>query len=477
MANISYNNLSSPSNILTFTEVPNILKVEENVQGQKCIIELKIENGLRYTVTADSQYNISMFGEVITNAMSPSDAVNRRFFIANDAQSTAMGIVKALRECSNLSADFNVFGDSNGYVYVVAKTIGNKIVNANDIQTNIPNQYMTIEITDGSSSSSLFNSKIDVDVYSGTPSFNTYITTLEKNFYGSECAFDVSPVLATFSQYGKTKPYVFNISAYGDNGEFYTLGSMSGNTAIGYLANQSQKYLVANGVQTLINNSRGRNGQGILYVYEPTIPYTVLRNDEVIAWNVNVYAKDSAFNVIWSGSSVESYSSDSLIEDYSVSIPQTAFTSAYYIDLEVDGKTTRFNVTKPLKATDYCQRVLWRNEYGGISFFDFTSARRETDNVEIETYEKNVFDYYVTNEFEKKKIYKNSYNKSVSLTSHILQEDGKWIFNSLMRSKKVWTIVNGSLFYIIPKTIDVAEDQTYNNIYTATLTYEYSDIA
>ena len=57
-----------------------------------------------------------------------------------------------------------------------------------------------------------------------------------------------------------------------------------------------------------------------------------------------------------------------------------------------------------------------------------------------------------------------------------MEEDGKYIFNSLMRSKKVWTTVNGKKYYIIPKSIEVIEDQTYNNIYTAKLTYEYSDI-
>jgi len=57
-----------------------------------------------------------------------------------------------------------------------------------------------------------------------------------------------------------------------------------------------------------------------------------------------------------------------------------------------------------------------------------------------------------------------------------MEEDGKCIFNSLMMSKKVWTSVNGKTYYIIPKSIDVVEDQSYNNIYTAKLTYEYSDI-
>ena len=47
---------------------------------------------------------------------------------------------------------------------------------------------------------------------------------------------------------------------------------------------------------------------------------------------------------------------------------------------------------------------------------------------------------------------------------------------SLMRSKKMWTEVNGKTYYIIPDNIEVTEDQNYNGIYTATFSYEYSDI-
>ena len=74
--NITYNNLSSPSNILTFTEVPNILKISENVTGTKCTIQFSMSNGLRQTVSADSQYYITLFRETITSVMSPENGYN-----------------------------------------------------------------------------------------------------------------------------------------------------------------------------------------------------------------------------------------------------------------------------------------------------------------------------------------------------------------------------------------------------------------
>ena len=474
--NITYNNLSSPSNILTFTEVPNILKISENVTGTKCTIQFSMSNGLRQTVTGDSQYYITLFGETISNVMAPENTNNKRFYISDDAESTAMSIARALRNCGGLNADFDIFGNGST-VEIIAKTIGKKITTANYLQRNIPGDKMGVSVQDGSSTSILFNSKIQVDVYnSNAANVSNFITTLEKNWYGDECAFDVSPVLSTFSEYGQTQPYTFVLNVFRDNGEWQNQGTVSGNTTIGYHANQSDKYKYAQGVQMLLNKNRGTNGTMILYTYNNVIPYSVLCGSDTGGWNVKVSVKDSAFNEVYANTSTSSRTTSNMIVDTNATIPQTAIKNGYYVDITVGTQTTRFNIIKPLKATEYYQRILWRNEYGGISFFDFTGSRSESDSVDIETYEKNIFDYHDNSEFERKMIYKNDYKKSVSLTSHLLEEDGKWIFNSLMRSKKVWTTINGKTYYIIPKSIDVQEDQTYNNIYTAKLTYDYSDI-
>ena len=474
--NITYNNLSSPSNILTFTEVPNILKISENVTGTKCTIQFIMGDNLRQTVSADSQYCITLFGETVSNVMSATEARNKRFYISDDAKSTAMSIASALRNCGGLNADFDIFGNG-GTVEIIAKTIGKKITTANYLQRNIPAQYMSVSIQDGNSYSILFNSKIDIDVYdSASVNVSNYITTLEKNWYGDECAFDMSPVLATFSEYGQTKPYSFVINVFREDGEWQNQGTVSGNTTIGYHANQSDKYKYAQGAQMLLNKNRGTNGTMILYTYNNVIPYSVLCGSDTGGWNVTVSVKDSAFNEVYSYTSTGRRTTSNMIVDTNATIPQTAMTSGYYVDITIGTQTTRFNIIKPLKATEYYQRIQWRNEYGGISFFDFTGSRSESDSVDIETYEKNIFDYYDNEYFERKMIYSNDYNKTISLKSHLMEEDGKWIFNSLMRSKKVWTTVNGKTYYIIPKSIDVEEDQQYNNIYTAKLTFGFSDI-
>lgn len=474
---ITYNAQSSPTNMLTFTDVPNILSVTEYSTGSKASFNFFWEGNLQTSVTADSQYYVTFLGETVSNVMNPQMAKNKRFYISADEDGTAASFARALRNCGGIAADFNII-HSGPDVYLLAKTFGQKWSNTpNYIQRNIPNDKLSTWGSDGNAYSVLYNSKIGVDIYSGvTSDRNNYVTTLEKNFYGNECAFDVSPVLATFSEYGKTIPYYMVLNLFREDGEWQYMGTVSGNTAIGYQANQADKYKYAQGVQMLLNKRRGNDGIMTLYTYSNFIPYSVLCGPDLGGYSVTVSCKDSANNEIYSHMDTAHRTTSNYILDGGITVPSNIFNSTYYVDVTLGTETTRFNVIKPLKATEYYQRILWRNEYGGISFFDFTSSKSESDSVDIETYEKNIFDYYTTSEYERKKIYSNDYKKTVTLTSHLMEEDGKWIFNSLMRSKKVWTTVNGKTYYIIPKSIEVNEDQSYNNIFTAKLQYEYSDI-
>ena len=478
---ITYNNQSDYGSVdyLTFTEIPNILKVSETIQGTRRTFDITMDGNLQATVTGDGQYYVTLLGETITSVMSPSNAKNKRFYISADEDSTAYSMCLAFRNCSSLAAQFNIIHAGN-VIHFIAKEFGGSW-GRDYFFTNIPtNSFIRTSIYNGSVNSDLYNGKILVDVYQTSTANTNYVTTLEKNYYGDECAFDMSPVLATFSEYGRTVPYIFNINMVKGvgryEGDWQHLGYVSGYTTIGYHANQSEKYLEMNDVQMLMNYER--NYKPIIrYVYGDTIPYSVLIGTNVGGWSYVVSCKDSAFNEIYnSGTQTAHRQGSSYIVDQSITIPTYVKPSTYYVDVTVGTNTYRFNVIKPLKAAEYFQRVLWRNEYGGISFFDFTGSKSETDSVNIETYEKNVFDYHETSEFEKKKIYKNDYDKTVKLTSHLMEEDGKWIFNSLMRSKQVWTFVSGYKYYIIPKSIEVTEDSTYNNIYKATLTYTYSDI-
>ena len=467
--NITLNNINSPSRILTFSDIPNIVKVSEDITGRNGVFSFVFNGNLKTSVSADSQYYVTFLDETVTNVMSPSKANNKRFYISTSPTSTAASFARAIRSCPSIMANFTV-EHSGTEVELVARTMGKAWSDVpNYFSTNISSPYLTTTAYDGVAYSSLFGAKVQLDFIDND---NNYLTTLEKNFYGDECAFNISPILSTMSEYGKANEYKIKLSSIASDGEYSSLGTVSGYTTVGYAANQSDRYKFVNGADIMLNSNRNQ----VRYVYGTSIPYSVLWGNTA-TYLLAVSIKDSAFNTLYTYSStIQTENFDSHIVDTSYTIPNQYHTLASYVDITIGNKTTRFKVIKPLKSAEYYQRILWRNEYGGIEFFDFTGQRSEYDSVDIETYEKNIFDYYTTSEYQSKKIYKNDYKKSVKLTSHLLESNGRWTFNSLMNSKSVWTVINNKTYYIIPKSIEVTEDQTYNNIYTATLTYEYSQI-
>jgi hypothetical protein len=343
-----------------------------------------------------------------------------------------------------------------------------------------------VSATDGSSDASLYGAKVDVDVYSEDASGVKYITTLEKNYYGSECAFDMSPVLTTFAEIGKTMPYTMKVSSI--KGDTYSVLAQFNDNYIaqGYMCNQGNKYINL-GDNTLMfaqNFSRGSNkdkdNNTLLYVYGTTIPFSFITHNNG-GMNITIDYRDSDLTLLssYSGYTWRNTDSSRKLWDYTVDLAfntgmKERFKQAFYIDVTLGSiRTARYNVIKPLKATEYYQRVLWRNSYGGISFFDFTGAKTETRDFELATYQKSIYDYYIDPRNELDKVYDNKVKYTVTLKSHLFEEDGKYVFNDLIQSPEVWTVINGQEYAIILDSVSVDETDR-NNIYEATVKYHYS---
>lgn len=469
--NIRYNNLAEPANLLTFSDVPNILSLTATISGSKGVFSFTFNGNLQSQVTGDSQFSVTFMDETVTNVMNPSNAKNKRFYISSSPSATAVYFAKALRNCPSLAAQFDIENDG-AEVELVSKTYGRTwTLNPNFLVMNIPSTYLTANGVDGTASpEDVFQSNVLVDFYvPNVGSGYKYLTTLEKNFYGDECAFNMSPVLSTIAKFGEISDYKVRISTVSQTGSYNVRGTLTCKVGYGYMANQSDKCVALNGNMIALNKNRNQ----IRYVYGTKIPFSVLSNKNNI--NISYSIKDSTLTEIYTSSGT--VLNDDYLVDTEFTIPNTYYSRASFVDITIGGERTRFNVIKPLNATEYYQRVYWRNEYGGIEFFDFTGQRTESDSVDIETYEKNIFDMYKNNSYEIKKIYSNNFRKEVKLTSHLMEENGRWFVNSLARSKKVWTEINNKVHYIIPKSIDATEDNTYNNIYTASLTYEYSQLS
>lgn len=488
MANIIYDGGSSSqaTNMITFTDFPNILRVDDNVFGTKAYYELEVIGNLKNATERDGQWHITLFGDTITNVVSPQNAINKSFCVMTDNTSTAASIVKALRNCPNIAANFVVYHDSNT-ITVESRENGSIFNGSTTFESDIPTTYLSVNGYDGSGSS-LQGAKIDVDVISN----GEYITTLEKNFYKDGVEFNVSPVLTTLAKYGETVPYNFKISSISSDGQYGVLGYVNNNyITAGYLCNQGYGILMLNsGVQLAQNVMRGKNrgytNNTRLYVYEPNIRVSVYTTSSP---TVTVRYLDSAMNQIASTQGeFHVLNNDARLNDLSIELDTTYFNQAFYVEVVIGSITLLYEVIKPLKATEYSQRIYWRNSYGGVSFFDFTGQRSETRNLEVMTYQENIYDAVkatireyrngsiVNMPYEElTKPYNNTVDYSVTLKSHLFEHDGKYIFNDLIQSSKVWTMINNTFYEIILDSVSV-DEQNNNDIYEATVKYKYSQV-
>lgn len=468
---ITYNDKTTSNKLVTFTDVPNILLFDEVFTGWEGTFSLHFQGNMKSLVTANNQFHITFLDEDITNVMNPSDATGKRFYISSDANSTAVSVAQALRSCASINANYTV-GYGNGEVELRGKSLGTKWGSvAHFFDTNIPSAYMTVEAYDGDAyPEDLYMSKVIVDVVDG----DRMLTTLAKHFYGDHCGFDMSPVLSTIAEEGKLKPYTLimrTVAAYGTNaGKMTERGQIEGYVGLGYQANQSDRFKFYANDALLLNTNRNQ----LRYVYGTSIPFSVMSSGSSVS--VTVTVQNEARTQLYSNTYSVTVGSGH-IADTTFDIPANIYSIASYVNITAGGTTVKFKVIKPLNAAEYYQRIHWRNEYGGIEFFDFTGKRSESDSLDTDTYEKNIYDFYTNPAYESKKIYRNEVKKSVKATSHLLESDGRWFANSLMRSKRVWTTINGKKHYIIPTGISVEEDGTYNNVYTVQLTYEYSQLS
>lgn len=472
---VTYNNATSgeASNFITFTDIPNILKISDTGGGLPAVFVLTFYDNLHDATlpSGDTFWYISLLGETISSVDVYTNAFNKNFYPATTPVSTAASVAKALRNCQNITANFTVEHDGSK-VTLRGRSVGPATFG---YLTNIPSEYLYgVATSSGVADSVLYNSKVNVDLYNG----ESYVTSLEKNYYGSEVAFNMSPVLSTVAKIGSTEPYTMKVSYMNSSG-YTSLGTIGTNyIAQGFMCNQGHKFLTLNSLQLAANYTRGdtktTDNNTSLYVYGNTIPLSLYMSANV-AVSINIHYLNSAYEELSSSTYTYTNSTSSKLKDVEIPLTETYVRLSSYIDIEFPSinKTYRYNVIKPLKATEYYQRILWRNSYGGISFFDFTGQRSETRNLELSLYQKNIYDYYTSSTNELDKIYNNDVEYQVTLKSHLFDKDGRWLFNDLIQSPEVWTTSNGEGYAILLSNVSVDEVET-NDIFEATVKYKYS---
>ena len=481
---ITYNGNDNLYRYVTFTDIPNILSVTDDTGGTAAKISISIQDSHSWylNTTEDGQWFVTLFGETISNVLNPANANGKSFYISptND-YATASSIAKALRACPSIAANFKVEHDQENTedVNIIARNVGAIFADyPNAYSTNITSTYALVRGTDGTATSQLTNSTIMVDIYDD----DEYITTLEKNYYNGAANFNLSPVLETMAEFGKANKYLFYVSYQkGDN--WSQLGACGFNyIANGYMVNQGLKDFEITSVHLAQNVSRGETKSGVnnkstLYVYEPSIPMSLYVKENVGGFNYTINYLDSKYDVISASTGTwQNIDTSNILKEIEFLLDEDLLKNTYYVDIVIsDEFSIRYNVIKPLKATEHCQRIYFRNSYGGISFIDLTGQKTETRETETVTYDTNLYNYYADdNDINELKIpFDNTVDYQYSIKSHLFENDGKYIYNDLLQSPFVYTYINGERYRLLITSISV-EEQDNNNVWEATVKYKLS---
>ena len=498
--NITYNGMTDAKNTVSFTRLPNILKIKENNNGTPASATITISDLSR--VTSTKEYTLIINGVKLISTLSLVNAAGNKFYLSNsdsDKTIVAYKLVETLRGLNTLPLNYDITlatasdGTLSPVITIIAKNNGRQF-DLNIEGTLIDNNIATVSFTSGTSSSNLLKgvmNKVLVEVYqvnnpstqdkigSTTYQMGTYLTTLTKEAFGEEVSFDLSPLFSAITDYDTLSEV--NLYIYIMNDNTLTLAGIMKDIyfTTGYMVNQGVNYLPVPSTQLAQNVSRGTTkstiNNSILYVYQPTIQFTLyvpFATPAAKTINFKVYYINSA-NIPIKTTTTSYYIVKSMTSPV-INLDQSLFDRSFYIDVEIpDVGKLRYNVIKPLKATDEIQRVYWTNSYGGISFFDFTGTRTETRKTKVDYYQQNLFDYYDKDTAQLNKVYNKDVSITVSLSTHSIEKDGTWQFFDLQNSSNAWTYVNGKKYFITITDLKITESQV-NDIYTATVEYEYS---
>lgn len=410
MAEITVNGLQNNyEGMIMLSDVPNIVAYENASSGSKAKLEITFTQN-RYQPPVKGQ-TITINGETISSVSEITECNGRHFYIGQfDLGWTCSTMAQALNNCPTIAANYNIWA-TDTKVIIEAKTDGSKYNLT--VEDELTSLTMYTTKNDGTSTDDLKNEifakvsiqifKQEVDKYNGTKQDAEYIATLSKTYYDDKVSFDISPIISTFSKYGQLTAFRFDVYLMSSNiqNPYSKIISVENMYVInGYRSNLSTPYIYSDNIPQLmqwVDNGTDWMNKYTLYLYKPEIDLSWVGFDAPV-FQINYL--DSTFKSFHT----ETYSrSNYKTIDIHVDVSGDYFMEAFYISVtlpsinSVNGKLL-YTVVKGLKATSECTRIYWRNEFGGISFFDFTGAHDKELTFGGNTYECSDLGYYDTNE-------------------------------------------------------------------------------
>lgn len=492
MAKVRLNGQSNVNNVTCFSYAPTILEVSSNATGSYTIWQINV--GQLSSISNDMYVKVNnVVLNMVTNIkeakgyrfyMTPSTTMSQRKLMANS-------LMDALKRIPEIAAGYDVYMPYDGsekrlIILMKSKSFGNNT--PLEITTNI--SALSMSHTDGSASTELKDGDLKVDIYkmlpaqkynNQSPMIGLYITTLSKHTANdSKVKFDLGSVFASLTDEGKVVQfgvYIYhttgiNLTEIADYKAVYNVN--------GYLINQGGEFIPRfDNAKVALNANRGENrnylNNTILYVYENNIPLSIMAADGVntLQYKIHYIGSDNQ-DII--GGITNTMNLTGPLNHVTIQLSDNYLAQSKYIDIEFTQYnlgTLRFNVIKPVRATDECQRVYWYNSWGGVSFFDFTGNRTEERKVKSTTYQDSVLDYYDNDTNERDYIYDKQNDITVKLTTHNIHKDGQWHLFDLQQSRTAWTYINGERYRIIVSDLTI-NTTSVTDIYTATIEYTYS---
>lgn len=447
---ITINNLQNANNILLLSQVPNILTLEDVQENNYAQLELTT-----YDVITTKKASITINGITITSTNILENAVNNVFYINYNVNTSFLmsDIARALNSTS-LSANYKIWSNKN-VLYVKAKQASasyNIIYSIDGI--NLYQSNTTV-----SNNSVLTDSNITLQLLT---SDGEYITSLSKKYLNDKLSFNLSPLFVSLLQFDELREYDIKLVATQGTKltELYEMDNVKvlngyklDNDSLNYITHNNSNKLLQDFDGDLYYNSNDREFQLTIYNHsKKPFSYTVQEYNGNTRLSSMQYDDETMSN--YCILTIPVYRTDAT--HVTITLPEIG--EVKYIN------TAKNNYTNPEEH----QTVYWNNSFGGISFFPFTFSKTEEYSTEKEIITTNVFEYY--NNQNTKKVYSNTTQTTVTLTSQYLPKNTEKLFKDLNKSMNAYIIDNkGNKKTIIINS--VAFNKVNNNTYQAEIQY------
>lgn len=491
MATVRLDGQSNVNNVTCFSFAPTILEVSSSTNGSYTIWQItlgqvtSISTGMYLKVNDITLNMVTSINDVkgYNFYMTPSTIASQRKLMVNS-------LMEALKRVPEIMSGYDVYMPYSGSEKQLQITMRSKTYGNNTPLTITKNiSALSISHTEGSASTELKEGDLKIDIYklpiankynTTTTITGKYQTTLSKHTANdSKVKFDLGSVFASLTNEGEVSQfgvYIYQITGTNliEIADYKSVYNVNG-----YLINQGGEFIPRfENAKVALNVNRGENrnylNNTILYVYENTIPLSIYAASGVntLSYKIHYVGSDN----IDISSTTQNANLSNALNHLTINLSDALLMQSKYIDIEFTQYnlgTLRFNVIKPVRATDEHQRVYWYNSWGGVSFFDFAGNRTEERKVKTTTYQDSVLDYYDNDTNERDYVYDKQNEITVKLTTHNIHKDGQWLLFDLQQSRTAWTYINGQKYRIIVDDVTI-NTTSVTDIYTATVQYRYS---